>query len=290
MDGKPFRYVAGSFHYFRALPQTWRQKLKTLKAGGLNAVDVYIQWSLHNPEDGIYNWNGIANLVEFIEIATELKLYIILRPGPYICAEIDNGGLPYWLATKYPDIKVRTSDANYLYEVGKWYSVLMPKLQKHFYGNGGNIIMIQIENEYGAFGACDEIYKNFLRDETLKYSKDSAVLFTVDGTRETDLKCGQTKDVFMTIDFGLSNFTQVHNYFNLLREFQPTGPLVNTEFWTGWPTHWQEYTARRSAEKLAETLDFMLLMGANVGFYMFYGGTNFGFWAGKILIHSPSGK
>ncbi|KAG5675365.1 hypothetical protein PVAND_005274 [Polypedilum vanderplanki] len=280
MDGKPFRYVAGSFHYFRALPQTWRQKLKTLKAGGLNAVDLYIQWSLHNPEDGIYNWDGIADVERVVEIATEEGLFVILRPGPYICAEIDNGGLPYWLATKYPNIKVRTNDTNYLFEVERWYSKLMPKFEKHLYGNGGNIIMVQVENEYGAFGACDEEYKEFLRDETLKYTQDKAILFTTDRPIDDELKCGQVKDVFVTTDFGLYNFSMVMYNFNKLREVQPKGPLVNTEFYTGWLTHWQEANARRGGEDLAKTLEYMLVLGANVDFYMYFGGTNFGFWAG----------
>lgn len=280
MDGKPFQYVAGSFHYFRALPETWRHRLKTLRAGGLNAVDLYIQWSLHNPKDGVYNWNGIADVEKVMQIAKEEGLYIILRPGPYICAEIDNGGLPYWLARKYPGIKVRTSDSNFVREVEKWYSILMPQFEKHFYGNGGNIIMVQIENEYGASKICDIEYKEFLRDETKKYSKDSAILFTVDRPIGDELKCGSIEGVFITVDFGIANFTEIEYNFSKLRAVQPTGPLVNTEFYTGWLTHWQESNARRSAQDLAKTLEFMLLMKANVDFYMYFGGTNFGFWAG----------
>lgn len=280
MDGKSFQYVAGSFHYFRALPETWRQKLKTIRAGGLNAVDLYIQWSLHNPEDGVYRWDGIANVEQVVQIATEEDLYVILRPGPYICAEIDNGGLPYWLASKYPGIKVRTNDANYLREVEKWYSMLMPQLEKHMYGNGGNIIMVQVENEYGAFHSCDVEYKNFLRDETRRYTGDKAILFTTDRPIDNELECGMIEDVFVTTDFGLANMTEVVKNFARLREVQPTGPLVNTEFYTGWLTHWQEPNARRSAKGLAQTLQYMLLMKVNVGFYMYFGGTNFGFWAG----------
>lgn len=280
LDGKPFRYVAGSFHYFRALPETWREKLRTMKAGGLNAVDIYIQWSLHNPEDGVYHWDGIADVEHIVELAHEEGLYVILRPGPYICAEIDNGGLPYWLAQKYPNIKVRTEDRDYLFEVERWYSKLMPQFEKHWYGNNGSIIMVQIENEYGAFGACDEVYKVFLRDETVRYTKDRALMFTTDRPIGDELKCGQVPDVFVTTDFGLANFSQVEYNFNKLREIQPNGPLVNTEFYTGWLTHWQEDNARRSGADLAKTLEYMLSMGANVDFYMYFGGTNFGFWAG----------
>lgn len=207
MDGKPFQYIAGCFHYFRAMPETWRQKLKTFRAGGLNAVDLYIQWSLHNPEDGVYHWDGIANVEEIVQIATEEDLYVILRPGPYICAEIDNGGLPYWLASKYPGISLRTNDADYLREVEKWYSMLMPQFEDHLYGNGGNIIMVQVENEYGAFHSCDVEYKNFLRDETKKYTGDKAVLFTTDRPIDNELECGMIEDVFVTTDFGIANMS-----------------------------------------------------------------------------------
>lgn len=254
--------------------------MKTIRAAGLNAVDMYVHWALHNPHDGFYNWDEIADLEQALIIAQEEDLVVILRPGPYICAELDNGGLPYWLASKYPNIKVRTNDVDYLREIGKWYSMLMPRLEKHFYGNGGSIIMVQIENEYGAYGVCDAEYKNFLRDETLKYTNGKAVLFTVDRPIDSELQCGFIENVFATIDFGVSNSSQIDSYIEKLRKIQPTGPLVNTEFYTGWFTRWQENNSRRNIKDLVATLELMLVKNFNIDFYMFFGGTNFGFWAG----------
>ncbi|XP_017490494.1 PREDICTED: beta-galactosidase [Rhagoletis zephyria] len=262
MDGKPFRYVSGSFHYFRALPQVWEERLKTMQAAGLNAIDTYIEWSLHNPRDGVYNWEGIADIERFLELAQNAGFYVILRPGPYICAERDNGGLPHWLFTKYPGIKMRTSDPNYQLEVSKWYAQLMPRMQKFFYGNGGPIITVQVENEYGAFYACDTKHLIWLRDQTEKYVKGKAVLFTTDQPND-GLKCGKIEGVYATIDFGIgSNFD---DQWKAMRSVQPTGPLVNSEFYPGWLTHWEEENQRRNANEVANSLSRLQLLVENQG-------------------------
>uniref|UniRef100_T1P9I9 Beta-galactosidase n=1 Tax=Musca domestica TaxID=7370 RepID=T1P9I9_MUSDO len=275
-DGKPFRFIAGSFHYFRSHPDTWQRKLRTMRAAGLNAVTTYVEWSLHNPKDGVYVWDGIANLERFIKYAIDEDLLVILRPGPYICAERDFGGFPYWLLSKYPNIKLRTSDINYLYEVRIWYSQLMAKMDTYLYGNGGPIIMVQVENEYGSYYACDKKYRAWLRDETLGHVKDKAVLFTNDGP--SVLHCGHIDGVVSAMDFGATN--NLTDIWNKLRRVQPRGPLVNAEYYPGWLTHWGEGMARVNTKSITNTFIEMLNDGASVNFYMFYGGTNFGFTAG----------
>ncbi|GAB0088675.1 hypothetical protein DMENIID0001_031380 [Sergentomyia squamirostris] len=279
MDGRPFRYVAGSFHYFRAFRDTWEHKLTVMKAAGLNVIDTYVEWATHQPEPSIYEWEEFADLPYFLELTQKLGLYVILRPGPYICAERDNGGLPYWLFSQYPGIRVRTSDPNYLAAVAQWYEVLFAKVDPYLYGKGGNIIMVQVENEYGVFEACDKNYMAWLKNETEKYVGDSAVLFTVDIPNDR-FECGITEGAFITTDFGIDQVNRMDEIWALVRKHQPTGPLVNSEFYPGWLTHWQEENQRRDGDEVANVLRRMLSDGANVNFYMFFGGTNFGFTAG----------
>ncbi|XP_032577625.1 beta-galactosidase [Drosophila sechellia] len=275
-DGEPFRFIAGSFHYFRAHPATWQRHLRTMRAAGLNAVTTYVEWSLHNPRDGVYVWSGIADLEHFIRLAVGEDLLVILRPGPYICAERDMGGFPYWLLNKYPGIQLRTADVNYLSEIRIWYTQLFAKMNKYLYGNGGPIIMVQVENEYGSFFACDLNYRNWLRDETESHVKGQAVLFTNDGP--SVLRCGKIQGVLATMDFGATN--DLKPIWAKLRRYQPKGPLVNAEYYPGWLTHWTEPMANVSTQSITSTFINMLDHGASVNFYMFYGGTNFGFTAG----------
>ncbi|XP_068155532.1 beta-galactosidase isoform X2 [Drosophila tropicalis] len=275
-DGQPFQFISGSFHYFRAHPATWQRHLRTMRAAGLNAVTTYVEWSLHNPHDGVYTWNGIADLEHFIRLAVDEDLLVILRPGPYICAERDMGGFPYWLLNKYPGIQLRTADINYLSEVRIWYGQLMSRIVPYLYGNGGPIIMVQVENEYGSYFACDLNYRNWLRDETESHVKNQAVLFTNDGPDV--LRCGHIQGVLATMDFGATN--NLKAIWAKLRRFQPKGPLVNAEYYPGWLTHWTEPMANVSTSSIIATFRDMLDSGASVNFYMFYGGTNFGFTAG----------
>ncbi|EZA59457.1 hypothetical protein DMN91_010918 [Ooceraea biroi] len=278
LDGKSFRYVSGSFHYFRAPRQYWRDRLRKMRAAGLNAVSTYVEWSLHEPEPGQFNWVGDADLVEFLNIAQEEDLLVLLRPGPYICAERDLGGLPYWLLRDVPNIKLRTKDADFMKYATLYLNQVLEKVKPLLRGNGGPIIMVQVENEYGSYNACDTEYMDMLREIFEEKVGSKALLYTTDGASASLLRCGFVPSVYATVDFGTG--VNVTNSFQSMRLYQPRGPLVNSEFYPGWLTHWGEAFQRVKTEAVTKTLREMLDIGASVNFYMFYGGTNFGFTSG----------
>ncbi|GAB1867156.1 Beta-galactosidase [Camponotus japonicus] len=288
LDGKPFRYVSGSFHYFRAPRQYWRDRLRKMRAAGLNAVSTYVEWSLHEPEPGQFNWAGDADLIEFLNIAQEEDLFVLLRPGPYICAERDLGGLPYWLLREVPDIKLRTKDAAFMKYATAYLNQVLEKVKPLLRGNGGPIIMVQIENEYGSYNACDTEYTDMLKEIIVGKVGSKALLYTTDGASASLLRCGFVPGAYATIDFGTS--VNVTNNFHSMRLYQPRGPLVNSEFYPGWLTHWGETFQRVKTEAVTKTLREMLALGASVNIYMFYGGTNFGFTSGAnggVGAYSP---
>ncbi|XP_056391358.1 beta-galactosidase-1-like protein [Hyla sarda] len=276
-DGQCFRYISGSIHYFRIPSAYWKDRLLKMYMTGLNAVQVYVPWNFHEPQPGVYNFRGDHDLEHFLNLTMELGLLVIMRPGPYICAEWDMGGLPAWLLHK-KDIRLRASDPDYLNAVDSWLSVLLPKLRPRLYNNGGNIISVQVENEYGSFLACDYGYMRHLHTTFRLYLGDDVVLFTTDGSGDSYLKCGTLQDLYATVDFGpVGNATKA---FEPMRRFQPRGPLVNSEYYTGWLDYWKEKHAVVSADRVSQGLEAILEIGANVNMYMFEGGTNFGFWSG----------
>ncbi|XP_060865997.1 beta-galactosidase-like [Metopolophium dirhodum] len=277
-DGKVFRYVSGSLHYFRIPQLYWKDRIQKMKAAGLNTITTYVEWSLHEPFPGVYDFEGIADLEYFIELIKNENMYLILRPGPYICAERDFGGFPYWLLNVTPKRSLRTNNSSYKKYVSKWFSVLMPIIQPHLYGNGGNIILVQVENEYGSYYACDSEYKLWIRDLFRSYIENKAVLFTIDGCGQSYFDCGVIPEVYATVDFGISS--NASQCFDFMRKVQKGGPLVNSEFYPGWLTHWQESESIVNPIDVVKQMKVMLAMNASFSFYMFHGGTNFGFTSG----------
>ncbi|MGN1341139.1 MAG: beta-galactosidase family protein [Oscillospiraceae bacterium] len=277
LDGKPFKIISGSVHYFRTVPEYWRDRLEKLVNMGCNTVETYIPWNFHEPKRGEFLWDGMRDICRFIELAQKLGLYIIIRPSPYICSEWEFGGLPAWLL-KDPKMRLRCSYQPYLDEVKRYYSVLMPKLAPYQIGNGGRIILMQIENEYGYFGN-DTAYLEFLRD-TMRGFGITVPFVTSDGPwSEAVFRSGVVEGALPTGNFGSSAEWQ----FGEMRRFiGEDKPLMCMEFWNGWFDAWGEEHHSTEPEKAAQELEELLKRGS-VNFYMFEGGTNFGFTAGRNI-------
>ena len=273
LDGSPFQIISGAIHYFRVIPSCWRDRLEKLKAMGCNTVETYIPWNLHEPEKGVFCFDGMADVERFIRLAQELGLYVILRPSPYICAEWELGGLPAWLLAE-EDMRFRVSCPAFQNHVEAYYRVLMPKLTPLQADRGGPVILMQLENEYGSYGN-DRTYLRWLRD-LMRAEGVTVPLATSDGPVPESLEGGTVEDVLPTVNFG----SQAERHFQVLSQCRPGGPLMCMEFWIGWFDYWGSGRhATGSLEEAAENLDKILSMG-HVNLYMFQGGTNFGFMNG----------
>ncbi|XP_023123854.2 beta-galactosidase [Amphiprion ocellaris] len=276
-DGERFRYISGSIHYSRIPRVYWKDRLLKMYMAGLNAIQMYIPWNYHEESPGRYSFSGDRDVGYFLKLAQDIGLLVILRPGPYICAEWDMGGLPAWLLEK-KNIVLRSSDPDYIAAVDKWMGKLLPMMKPYLYQNGGPIITVQVENEYGSYFACDYNYMRYLSKLFRSHLGDEVVLFTTDGAGVGYLKCGSIQGLYATVDFGPgANITAA---FGAQRHAEPHGPLVNSEFYTGWLDHWGSAHSVVSPAAVAKTLSEMLAVGANVNLYMFIGGTNFGYWNG----------
>lgn len=278
LDGKPFRLIGGAIHYFRVPREYWKDRLLKLIALGCNTVETYVAWNAHEPYKGQFDFSGNLDIVAFVELAQSLGLHVIVRPGPYICAEWDFGGLPWWLLAE-DDLAIRCADPAYLRHVEDFFRVLLPKLVPHLSTLGGPIIAMQIENEYGYFGN-DPKYLTYLRDSMVRAGVN-VPLFTSDGTyQEITIHSGGVDGHLRTANFGSDPNTR----FNVLRKYQKDGPLVCMEFWVGWFDTWGDPEhARRDPAEAAKNLDDLLNADAHVNIYMFHGGTNFGFTSGGNL-------
>ncbi len=273
LNGEPFQILSGSIHYFRVIPEYWRDRLEKLKQCGFNTVETYTCWNLHERREGQFDFSGILDLGRFIDLAHELGLLCIIRPGPYICAEWDYGGLPSWLLN-YPNMRIRCMDEEFLKKETRYLSEIFKIVRPRLITNGGNVIMLQVENEYGSYGN-DHEYIDFLAD----YYKNNGIdvpLFTSDGPGNLYYGGGTRNNLLATGNFG-SNW---ENSFDFMKKYYPQKPLMCSEFWEGWFDTWYEPHHRRFPDDVAEQLDGMLTAGGNVNFYMFCGGTNFGFYNG----------
>lgn len=275
LNGEPFKIISGAFHYFRTVPEYWQDRIEKLVNMGCNTVETYIPWNFHGPEKGNFRFDGMHDIEHFIHLAEKLGLYIIIRPSPYICSEWEFGGLPAWLL-RDRNMRLRCSYEPYLNAVKEYYSVLIPKLVPHQCDRGGGVILVQLENEYGYYGN-DTAYLEFLRD-TLRELGVTVPFVTSDGPwSEPKFKSGMLNGALPTGNFGSGaewQFGQMRKYIG------ENKPLMCMEFWNGWFDAWGEEHHTTSPEKAASELDELLKRGS-VNFYMFEGGTNFGFMSGR---------
>ncbi|MFB0627461.1 glycoside hydrolase family 35 protein [Streptomyces sp. AB3(2024)] len=271
LDDRPFRIVSGALHYFRVHPEQWADRLHKARLLGLNTVETYVPWNLHARRRGEFRLDGGLDLPRFLHLAAAEGLHVLLRPGPYICAEWEGGGLPSWLLAE-EGIALRSRDPRFLRAVDEYLGALMPPLLSSLGSRGGPVLAVQLENEYGAYG--DD--PGYLADLALLLRRHGVdvPLFTCD--QPSDLARGGLEGVLRTANFG----SGAESGLARLREHQPAGPLMCSEFWIGWFDRWGGTHALRDADDAAAELDRLLTAGASVNVYMFHGGTNFGFTNG----------
>ena len=276
LNEKPLKIISGAIHYFRVVPEYWRDRLEKLKAMGCNTVETYVPWNMHEPNEGEFCFEGIYDLRKFIQLAAELGLYVILRPSPYICAEWEFGGLPYWLL-KNERIKLRFNDDVYMAKVRNYFTRLMKEVVDLQVNFSGPIILMQVENEYGGY-ANDSTYLNVLADLMIELGV-VVPLVTSDGPWKDMLENGSIQDkALATINCG----SRIKEQFKRLKTFHgEKKPLMVMEFWIGWFDAWgDEAHHTTDVESAASELHDILEEGS-VNIYMFHGGTNFGFHNGS---------
>ncbi|MGW9304678.1 glycoside hydrolase family 35 protein [Streptomyces cyaneofuscatus] len=270
-DGKPVRLLSGALHYFRVHEEQWDHRLAMLAAMGLNCVETYVPWNLHEEREGAYR--DVGALGRFLDAVERAGLWAIVRPGPYICAEWENGGLPVWVTGRFGR-RVRTRDDGYRAVVERWFRELLPQVVERQVDRGGPVILVQAENEYGSYGS-DAVYLEWLVG-LLRRCGVSVPLFTSDGPEDHMLTGGSVPGLLATANFG----SGAREGFAVLRRHQPKGPLMCMEFWCGWFDHWGAEPVVRDPGQAAEALREILECGASVNIYMAHGGTNFAGWAG----------
>lgn len=279
LNNQPFKIYSGAVHYFRIAPSEWRETLENLKAAGLNTVETYIPWNIHEPQEGHFNFEGRYDIQKFVKLAQELGLYVILRPSPYICAEWEFGGLPAWLL-KYSDMTVRSNTPRFMEKVASYYAELFKVLVPLQITHGGPVLMMQVENEYGSFGN-DKDYLRAIK-QLMENNGVDVPLFTSDGSWKQALDAGSLidDDVFVTANFGSHSRENLAVLQAFISNHGKKWPLMCMEFWDGWFNRWQEPITKRDADDFRVDLQVLVDLQASFNLYMFRGGTNFGFYNG----------
>jgi beta-galactosidase len=273
LDGKRFQIVSGAMHYSRIPREYWRDRLRKARAMGLNAVETYVFWNLHEPSPGVFDFTGQNDVAEFIREAQQEGLFVILRPGPYVCAEWEFGGYPAWLLRE-PGMEARSSNPAFMAAASRWLHRLGQELAPLQSANGGPIIAVQVENEYGSFGS-DHQYMEQIHHLLVDSGFDKAMLYTADGADE--LPNGSLPELPAVINFGTG---EAKTEFAKFEKLRPNAPRMCGEYWDGWFDHYGDKHHTASGKEEADELRWMLKEGYSVNLYMFHGGTTFGWMNG----------
>lgn len=274
LNGEPFVVKAAELHYPRIPREYWEHRIQMTKALGMNTICLYIFWNIHEPEEGQFDFTGNNDVAAFCQLARKHGMHVIVRPGPYVCAEWEMGGLPWWLLKK-SDIKLRDNDPYFLERTRLFMNEVSKQLADLQITRGGNIIMFQVENEYGAYGTNKEYVAN-IRDIVRDAGLDEVPLFQCDWN--SNFENNALDDLLWTINFGTG--ANIEDQFRRLKELRPESPLMCSEFWSGWFDHWGAKHETRSAEALVAGLKEMLDQNISFSLYMTHGGTSFGHWGG----------
>jgi beta-galactosidase len=269
LDGAPHQIISGALHYFRIHPDQWADRIHKARLMGLNTIETYVAWNEHCPVRGQFRTDGGLDLARFLALIQAEGMHAIVRPGPYICAEWANGGLPAWLF-RDPAVVPRRSEPRYLSAVTEYLEAVYAIVAPLQLPRGGPVVLVQIENEYGAYGDDKEYLAELVR--ITRAAGITVPLTTIDQPTPDMLRAGSLPGLHLTASFGSRSQERMQT----LRAFQPTGPLMCMEFWNGWFDSWGTHHHTTSVEESAENLDAILAAGGSVNLYMFHGGTNFG--------------
>ena len=274
LNGKPFVVKAAELHYPRIPRPYWEHRIKMCKALGMNTVCLYVFWNIHEQQEGKFDFTGNNDVAEFCRLAQRNRLYVIVRPGPYVCAEWEMGGLPWWLLKK-KDIRLREPDPYFMERVKLFERKVGEQLASLTIQNGGPIIMVQVENEYGSYGE-NKAYVSAIRDIVRQSGFDKVTLFQCDWA--SNFEKNGLDDLVWTMNFGTG--ADIDQQFRRLGELRPNAPQMCSEFWSGWFDKWGARHETRPAKAMVEGIDEMLSKGISFSLYMTHGGTSFGHWAG----------
>jgi len=284
LDGQPLEIRSGEMHYPRVPRAYWRDRMRKMRALGLNALCTYVFWNLHEPRPGEFDFTGDLDLAEYIRTAQAEGLWVLLRPGPYICSEWDFGGLPAWLLAP-SDLLIRSADARFLAAAERYLRRVGQEVAGLQASKGGPILMVQVENEYGSYGN-DKTYLRAIHD-MVRAAGFECQLYTSDGSERLQLESGTLEDAVAVVNFGDGDDPRHH--FSGLAAFRQNVPRMAGEYWVGWFDHWGEVHHRTPPEHAARGLEWMLAQGISFNLYMVHGGSSFGYMSGANLgkVYEP---